>query len=333
MPPPTPAPPPSPALLAKAQRISDALAALYPSPPASFLHNTDAFSLLVAVVLSAQCTDAKVNQVTPALFALAPTPRAMAQLGESRIRELIRPLGLAAQKARALAGLSRMIDERHGGVVPRSCAELETLPGVGHKTASVVVMQAFGEPAFPVDTHVHRLAQRWGVGGIDVRETEALLKAAFPDEASWAQLHLRMILFGREYCAARRHEVDACPVCSWAAVPEARQATRGGKGGGGGGGGAFKPFGRSRHPEYIRYGDNGDGGDHDDENGGHRAARQRPRQRQPSSPQSPAATAARAFATRRRMASAVRRNHVTTTKAGHRMTTRSRSRRASAERK
>lgn len=200
----------------KAGRIAAILEDLYPEPPIPLEH-ADAFTLLVAVVLSAQTTDKKVNQVTPALFAAAPGPAAMAALGAARIHPLIRELGLAPQKAKALEGLSRLLIERHGGEVPRSFEALEALPGVGHKTASVVMAQAFGEPAFPVDTHIHRCAARWGLSsGTTVERTERDLKALFP-RARWNALHLQIIYFGREHCPARGHDLSACPICGWAA--------------------------------------------------------------------------------------------------------------------
>lgn len=211
----------------KATRIVAILDELYPEVPIPLAHE-DAFTLLVAVVLSAQTTDKKVNEVTPALFAAAPTPRAMAELGAARIHEHIRQLGLAPQKARALEGLSRMLIEQHGGEVPRTYEALEALPGVGHKTASVVMAQAFGEPAFPVDTHIHRLAARWGLSsGASVERTERDLKALFPRER-WNDLHLQIIYFGRERCPALYHDLGACPICSWAAskkrIDEERRA-------------------------------------------------------------------------------------------------------------
>ncbi len=211
----------------KAARIAAILDALHPSPPIPLSHE-DPFTLLVAVVLSAQTTDKKVNEVTPALFAAARTPEAMAALGRDRILGFIRQLGLAPQKAKALEGLSRMLVERHGGAVPRTFEELEALPGVGHKTASVVMAQAFGVPAFPVDTHIHRLAARWGLSdGSSVERTERDLKRLFPRER-WNDLHLAIIYFGREHCPALRHDLSACPICSWAAskrrVREERRA-------------------------------------------------------------------------------------------------------------
>ncbi len=196
----------------RAALIDRRLAGLYPETPVPLDHR-DAFTLLIAVLLSAQCTDRRVNTVTPRLFALADTPAAMARVPEERIREIIRPCGLSPQKARAIAGLSRLLLERHGGEVPRTFAELEALPGVGHKTASVVMAQAFGVPAFPVDTHIHRLAQRWGLtSGRSVTQTERDLKRLFPRE-HWNQLHLRIIFYGREYCTARCCDGTVCPLC------------------------------------------------------------------------------------------------------------------------
>ncbi len=200
----------------KAARIQTILDRLYPAPPIPLAHS-DPFTLLVAVVLSAQTTDKKVNAVTPALFAAAPNPPAMAALGRERIHPFIRELGLAPQKAKALEGLARMLLEEHGGEVPRSLPALEALPGVGHKTASVVMAQAFGEPAFPVDTHIHRLAARWGLSdGRSVERTERDLKKLF-DRSRWNDLHLAIIYFGREHCPALRHDLARCPICSWAA--------------------------------------------------------------------------------------------------------------------
>jgi endonuclease-3 len=201
----------------KAGRIVAILDALYPEVSIPLDHR-DAFTLLVAVVLSAQTTDKKVNEVTPALFAAAPAPEALATLGEARIHGFIRELGLAPQKAKALAGLSRLLVERHGGAVPQSFEALEALPGVGHKTASVVMSQAFGHPAFPVDTHIHRLAARWGLSdGSRVERTERDLKALFPRER-WNDMHLKIIYFGREHCPALYHDLAACPICGWAAT-------------------------------------------------------------------------------------------------------------------
>lgn len=208
----------------RAQRIQQILDELYPEVPIPLEHR-DPFTLLVAVVLSAQTTDKKVNQVTPALFARASTPAAMAELDVAEVAGLIREIGLAPQKAKALVGLSRRIAE-NGGRVPRTFEELESLPGVGHKTASVVMAQAFGQPAFPVDTHIHRLAARWGLSdGSSVRRTERDLKKSFPRER-WNRLHLQIITFGREHCPARYHDLDACPICSWAATAKRKREER-----------------------------------------------------------------------------------------------------------
>lgn len=201
----------------KARRITEILDRIHPDPPIPLEHE-DPYTLLVAVLLSAQCTDVRVNQVTPRLFAKARKPAEMARLSEETIREIIRPCGLSPSKARAIRELSRILVEEHGGEVPRSFEELEALPGVGHKTASVVMAQAFGEPAFPVDTHIHRLAARWGLSsGRNVQQTEADLKKVFPRER-WSDLHLKIILFGREHCPARGHDLSSCPICSWAAT-------------------------------------------------------------------------------------------------------------------
>jgi endonuclease-3 len=207
----------------KAQRIHGILDRLYPEPPIPLLHS-DPFSLLVAVALSAQTTDARVNLVTPDLFRRAPTPEAMAALEVEEILAFIRTCGLAPAKSKNLRRMSELLVERHGGVVPRSFAELEALPGVGHKTASVVMSQAFGVPAFAVDTHIHRLAARWGLSdGHSVERTERELKALFP-ESSWNRLHLQIIYFGREHCPARSHDPEVCPICSWAFVREPEPA-------------------------------------------------------------------------------------------------------------
>lgn len=201
----------------KAERIRKILDEIYAETRVPLDHS-DPFSLLVAVVLSAQCTDVKVNQVTPALFARAPTPEAMARLTPAQLEMTIQTLGLAPQKSKALVGLSKLLVERHAGRVPESFEELEDLPGVGHKTASVVIAQAFGRPAFPVDTHIHRLAARWGLSnGKNVEQTERNLKRLFPEE-SWNKLHLQIIYFGREFCPARGHDLATCRVCSWAAT-------------------------------------------------------------------------------------------------------------------
>lgn len=200
----------------KARRILDILERLYPTVEIPLDHG-DPFTLLVAVVLSAQTTDKLVNQETPALFARAPTPDRMAALPVEEIQHLIRRIGLTASKAKNLKALSAILIERHGGQVPRTFEELEALPGVGHKTASVVLNQAFGIPTFPVDTHIHRLAARWGLSsGRSVERTEHDLKRVFPQE-SWGKAHLQIIYFGREHCPALYHDLDACPICSWAA--------------------------------------------------------------------------------------------------------------------
>jgi len=211
----------------KAARIGAILDRLYPAPPIPLRH-ADPYTLLVSVVLSAQCTDARVNQVTPGLFALAAEPAAMARLPVARIEAAIRSCGLAPRKARAIRELSRLLVERHGGAVPASFPELEALPGVGHKTAGVVLAQAFGIPAFPVDTHIHRLAARWGLSsGRAVVQTERDLMRAFP-EAEWTRRHLQIIYFGREHCPARSHDPARCPICSWAA-PRRRATARSGQ--------------------------------------------------------------------------------------------------------
>ena len=196
----------------RANYVGKELAKLYPETPIPLDH-TDAFTLLVAVVLSAQCTDKKVNEITPALFAEAGTPAKMAAMTEARVLTLIRQLGLAPQKSKALVGLGKMLMTKHGGVVPRTFEELEELPGVGHKTASVVMAQAFGVPAFPVDTHIHRLAKRWKLSpGKSVEQVEKDLKRLFPED-SWNQLHLRIIFYGREHCTARGCEGKTCGIC------------------------------------------------------------------------------------------------------------------------
>ena len=197
---------------ARAAWIARRLAELYPATPIPLAHR-DPYTLLIAVLLSAQCTDKRVNLVTPALFALADRPEAMARVPVPEVEAIVRPCGLAPRKAAAIVELSRLLVENHRGVVPRGFAELEALPGVGHKTASVVMAQAFGVPAFPVDTHIHRLAQRWGLtDGRNVVQTEADLKAAFP-RAEWNALHLRMIFYGREHCSARGCDGTVCEIC------------------------------------------------------------------------------------------------------------------------
>jgi endonuclease III len=208
----------------RAAFIERRLADLYPQTPVPLDHK-DAFTLLIAVLLSAQCTDKRVNEVTPRLFALAETPAAMAALPVERIQEIIRPCGLSPQKARAISQLSKILIEKHGSAVPRTFEELEELPGVGHKTASVVMAQAFGVPAFPVDTHIHRLAQRWGLtNGRSVEQTERDLKKLFPRE-HWNTLHLRIIFYGREHCTARGCDGTVCEICR-TVYPERRRAVR-----------------------------------------------------------------------------------------------------------
>jgi endonuclease-3 len=199
----------------KAKKIGEILDELYPTPPIPLTHR-DPFTLLVAVLLSAQTTDVQVNKVTPSLFARASTPEAMARLSVEEILESIRACGLAPTKAKNVKKLAETLVAEHGGHVPRDMEALERLPGVGHKTASVVMSQAFGEPAFAVDTHIHRLAHRWRLSnGKNVEQTERGLKKVFPRD-EWARRHLQIIYFGREYCPARGHNPDACPICSWA---------------------------------------------------------------------------------------------------------------------
>jgi endonuclease III len=202
-------------MLKKAERVAfilQRLQELYPEPPIPLDHS-DPFTLLVAVLLSAQCTDERVNQVTPALFALADNPADMAALSVEQIQSIIRPCGLSPQKAKAIKRLSEILLAEHGGEVPADLEALERLPGVGHKTASVVMAQAFGVPAFPVDTHIHRLAQRWGLtSGRNVTQTERDLKRLFPRE-SWNRLHLQIIFYGREFCSARGCDGRTCEIC------------------------------------------------------------------------------------------------------------------------
>jgi endonuclease-3 len=200
----------------KAERIRKILDQQFPQPPIP-LNHADPYTLLIAVLLSGQCTDERVNRVTPELFARAATPRQMVGLGVPRIRGIIRSCGLADAKSKNIHALSRLLGERHGGQVPEDMAALEALPGVGHKTASVVMVQAFGVPAFPVDTHIHRLAARWGLSrGQSVEQTELSLKQLFPREI-WGKVHLQLIYFGRQHCPARGHDLSSCPICSWAA--------------------------------------------------------------------------------------------------------------------
>lgn len=199
----------------KAERaawIDRRLAEIYPETPIPLDHK-DPYTLLVAVVLSAQCTDLRVNKITPALFALADTPAAMLRLSVRQIDDIVRPCGLSPRKAESIWGLSKIILEKHQGKVPASFEELEELPGVGHKTASVLMSQSFGVPAFPVDTHIHRLAERWRLSdGSSVTKTEADLKRLFPEE-HWTQLHLRMIYYGRQHCSARGCDGHTCEIC------------------------------------------------------------------------------------------------------------------------
>lgn len=218
----------------KADRIASILGELYPTLEIPLEHR-DPYTLLVAVLLSAQCTDKKVNEITPLLFEQADTPEKMVELGREAIRSIIRPCGLSPAKSSNIEALSVLLLSEHGGEVPRDWEALEALPGVGHKTAGVVMAQAFGEPAFPVDTHIHRLAWRWGLSsGKNVTQTERDLKKLF-DAGDWGALHLRIIYFGREYCPARGHDLMTCPVCSWAAPQrvfrdEARKANTARKG-------------------------------------------------------------------------------------------------------
>lgn len=199
----------------KQQRVDyilQKLQALYPEPPIP-LHHSDTYSLLIAVLLSAQCTDERVNQVTPALFKLADNPLAMAKQPVDAIRAIIRPCGLSPQKSTAIKRLSEILVEKYNGEVPADMAALESLPGVGHKTASVVMSQAFGVPAFPVDTHIHRLGQRWGLtSGKNVVQTEKDLKRLFPKDR-WNTLHLQIIYYGREFCSARGCDGTVCEIC------------------------------------------------------------------------------------------------------------------------
>ncbi len=196
----------------RVQYIIETLESHYPETPIPLDHR-DPYTLLIAVLLSAQCTDERVNQITPALFELADHPGAMAQVAVSEIKAIIRPCGLSPRKSVAISELSKILIEQHGGEVPEDFAQLEALPGVGHKTASVVMAQAFGVPAFPVDTHIHRLAQRWKLtSGKNVTETERDLKKLFPS-ALWNKLHLQIIFYGREFCSARGCDGTVCPMC------------------------------------------------------------------------------------------------------------------------
>ena len=201
----------------KINYIIEELNKLYPDPAIPLKHN-NTYTFLIAVLLSAQCTDKKVNQITPALFNRANTPFEMVQLSVKEIEEYIREIGLAPTKAKNIRKMSTQLIESHRGQVPSSFDELESLAGVGHKTASVIMSQAFGHSAFPVDTHIHRLATRWGLSsGKNVVQTEKDLKFIFPVE-SWNKLHLQIIFFGREYCPARNHDLSNCEICGWAAT-------------------------------------------------------------------------------------------------------------------
>jgi endonuclease-3 len=203
----------------RAAHVDRRLAELYPETPIPLDHK-DPYTLLVAVLLSAQCTDARVNTVTPALFALADNPAEMAGVPVEKIKEIIRPCGLSPRKSQAISDLSKILVEQHGGEVPADFEALEALPGVGHKTASVVMAQAFGVPAFPVDTHIHRLAKRWKLtGGKNVAQTERDLKKLFRRER-WNALHLQIIFYGREHCSARGCDGKSCLLCQELFPPE-----------------------------------------------------------------------------------------------------------------
>ena len=201
--------------MTKSERVNwvkNELSSLYPKTPIPLDHKNE-YTLLIAVLLSAQCTDERVNKVTPALFNLADNPEKMSKLSVAKIRKIIKPCGLSPKKSKAIKALSILLISKHDGQVPRSFEELENLPGVGHKTASVVMSQGFGVPAFPVDTHIHRLAQRWGLtNGRNVAQTEKDLKRLFPIE-KWNSLHLQIIFYGREYCSARGCDGTVCPMC------------------------------------------------------------------------------------------------------------------------
>jgi endonuclease-3 len=200
----------------KAEKVLDIINILqreFPNPPIPLDHK-DNYTLLIAVLLSAQCTDERVNKITPLLFSKADNPKDMLRLNVEEIREIIKPCGLSPRKSKAIYELSKILINKHGGKVPDSFEELEALPGVGHKTASVVMAQAFNVPAFPVDTHIHRLMYRWGLSnGKNVEQTEKDAKRLFPEEI-WNDLHLQIIFFGRKYCPARGHKVEECPICS-----------------------------------------------------------------------------------------------------------------------
>ncbi|MEJ0056292.1 MAG: endonuclease III [Bacteroidota bacterium] len=201
--------------MTKSDKVKDILAILdhyYPNPEVPLNHK-DAYTLLISVLLSAQCTDVRVNKTTPALFALADNPYDMMKHSQEEIREIIKPCGLSPMKSKGIVGLSKILVEKYNGQVPQTFEELEELPAVGHKTASVVMTQWFGKPAFPVDTHIHRLAYRWGLtNGKSVEQTEKDLKKLIP-ESKWNKAHLQIIYFGREFCTARGHDWRSCPVC------------------------------------------------------------------------------------------------------------------------
>jgi endonuclease-3 len=202
--------------MTKAEKVADIVQTLEGYYPETIvpLDHTDSYTLLIAVLLSAQCTDERVNKITPSLFAAADNPVDMAKLEVEHIKQIIRPCGLSPAKSKAIKGLSEILLAKHGGEVPANFADLEELPGVGHKTASVVMAQAFGIPAFPVDTHIHRLMYRWGLtNGKNVTQTEKDAKRLFPREL-WNKLHLQIIFYGREYCPARGHRVSGCPICT-----------------------------------------------------------------------------------------------------------------------
>ena len=197
-----------------AKKIQTILTTLYPEPKAS-LQAKDSYTLLVAVMLSANARDVIVNKITPILFAKADTPQKMVWMSVSEIESIIKPCGLGPQKAKAIWNMSRLLIENFEGNVPQTFEELESLPGIGHKTASVVLWHAFGKKTFPVDTHIHRCAKRWGLSsGTSVKQTEKDLRSLFP-ESDWGRIHLQIIYFGREYCQAKRHDASICPICSW----------------------------------------------------------------------------------------------------------------------
>lgn len=213
-----------PKLKKKAVAIAQILDELYPETPIPLEHR-DNYTLLVAVLLSAQCTDVRVNQVTPILFARADNPAAMVELNVKEIEDIIRPCGLSPRKSKAIHELSAILLDKFGGQVPKDWAALEAMPGVGHKTASVVMSQGFGVPAFPVDTHIHRLAARWGLSdGKNVENTEQDLKALFP-ENTWNKLHLQIIFYGREHCPARGHDPVQCLICSKFGVEKSKRTS------------------------------------------------------------------------------------------------------------